>query len=108
MGKWLAATAVLPLIAAPAVHAQLDRLAAPEVERAARTRQLDFRLSRQDGDDRTASLISSMVVQHDVAAHAFVGVGLADMYGRKKKGEFRVGDPVVRTRNPAVTFVMKF
>ena len=42
------------------------------------------------------------------APNAFVGVGLANLYGRKKRGDARIADPPVRSKKPAVTFVLKF
>src|SRR3954451_21591069 len=108
MTKWLAGAAVLPLIATTAAHAQIKGFASADATSAARTRDLNFRLSQQNDNNHPASLVSGMFAQQNVAAHAFLGVGLANMYGRRKKGEFRIDDPPVRTRNPAVTFVVKF
>jgi len=49
-----------------------------------------------------------MVVQQGVGANAFLGVGLANIYGRKKGADGTAGDRPPRSRKPAVTFVMRF
>jgi len=50
-----------------------------------------------------------MVVQQDVGTNAFVGVGLANIYGRARSGSNqRISDRPARSRKPAVTFVLKF
>jgi hypothetical protein len=48
-----------------------------------------------------------MLVQQGILQNAFVGVGIAEMYGRKKRGA-RLGDAPVASRKPAVSFVVKF
>jgi hypothetical protein len=109
MVKWLAVAAVLPLLVATAAHAQMKGLAPADLAGVARNHMLDLRISQQQGIDGPMPLIRGMVVQRDVAANAFVGVGLASMYGRKKAtNSIRITDPPIRSRKPAVTFVLKF
>jgi hypothetical protein len=107
--KWLAAAAVLPLVATTAARAQMKRLAPADVTDVARDHTLDLRISRQQGNERPLPLVRGMIAQQDVAPNAFIGVGLANMYGRKKGNpNLRLGDPPAPSRKPAVTFVLKF
>jgi hypothetical protein len=53
-------------------------------------------------------LMRSMIAQQGVGPNAFVGIGLANIYSRKKGSNLRIGDPPQHSRKPAVTFVMKF
>lgn len=108
MGKWLAVAVVLPLGVATAAHAQMRGLAPADVASVARSHTLDLRISQKQGVDRPMSLIRGMLVQRDVAPNTAIGVGLANMYGRKKGTSLRIGDPPARSRKPAVTFQMKF
>jgi hypothetical protein len=48
-----------------------------------------------------------MLLHQDVAPNAAFGVGLANIYA-KRRGVSRADDPPARSRKPAVTFVMKF
>ena len=107
MLKWLAVAAV-PLVSATAAHAQMKGLAPADVASVARAHELDLRVSQQRGYDRPLPLIQGTTVRQDVTPNAFVGIGLANMYGRKKGGNPRPGDPPTRSRKPAVTFVFKF
>src|SRR5690348_12964187 len=106
MSKWLA-IAVLPLVTATAAHAELKGLAPADIAELAQTRALDFRLMRQRGFDPVPLLIDGMVARRGLSPNAFVGIGLARMYGRKKRGDMRISDQP-SARKPAVTFVVKF
>ena len=109
MREWLPVAAVLPLIAgATAAHAQTKGLAPTDVATVARTRALDLRLMQQKGYAPAPSLMGGMIAQRDLSSSAFVGVGLARMYSRKKRGDMRVTDQPTSGRKPAVTFVVKF
>src|SRR4051794_36800805 len=103
MLKWLPVAAALPLVVATAAHAQMKGLTPGDVASVARSHTIDLRISEQQGIDRPLPLIRGMLAQKDVAPNAFLGVGLADMYGRKKGQTLRVGDPPARSRKPAVT-----
>jgi len=106
MAKWLVA-AVLALGTASAAHAQMKGLAPADISDVARTQTLDLRLMQERGVNRPPLLIDGMIARRGVAPNAFIGFGLARMYGRKKRGDARVsGEP--STRKPAVTFVVKF
>jgi hypothetical protein len=106
MREWLA-VAAFPLFAATAAHAQVKALTAPGVAAVSRNHALDLRISQQRGYDRPLPLVRGMIAQQDFATNAFVGFGLADMYRRKKRSLRADGAPV-RSRKPAVTFVLKF
>jgi hypothetical protein len=106
MSKWLV-IAVLPALAASsAAAAQMNVRLVPGQ---ATTRALDLRLSQEMGVQRPAPLIRGMLVHHDVARNATVGLGLANIYAKRKgSAEWRVGEPTPRSRKPAVTFILKF
>jgi hypothetical protein len=108
MLKWLAVAAVSPLIVATTAHAQMKGLAPAEVAGVARSHTIDLRISEQQGVDRPLPLVQGMLAHQDVAPNAIIGVGLANMYGRKKGQNLRVGDTPSRSRKPAVTLIMKF
>ena len=108
MRKRISAAAVVPLLLAAAAQAQtMKGLMAADVAAAARDRAIDFRISARQGQEPSSPLMGGMLVQQGVATNAFVGIGLANMYGRRKTGP-RFGTEPVRSRKPAVSFVMKF
>jgi hypothetical protein len=109
MREWLAVAAVMPLFAATGAQAQMKGLTTNVVAEVARTRALDLRLSQELGAQRPLPLVRGMIVARDVAPNALVGLGLANMYTRKKLGSNARGeDRPTRSRKPAVTFVLKF
>jgi hypothetical protein len=109
MGHWLVITAVLSIVAATAAQAQMKGLAPADVASLARSRAVDFRISQELGNGRPVPLIPEVVLQQGVAPNAFVGVGLASVYGRKKGAtNLRLGGGQAGGRKPAVTFVLKF
>ena len=108
MGKWLALAVLLPALTATAAQAQMKGLAPADVADVARSRSLDYSLMRDRDFDRPPLLINGMIAQQGVADNAFVGVGLARMYSRKKRGDARITDQPTVGRKPAVTFIMKF
>lgn len=105
MRAWVSAAAVMPLLWAAAAQAQaMKGLLATEVGAMARQRIVDLRLYK--GNDNPSSSMR-MLVQQGVSQNAFVGVGLAQMYGRKRRG-LRLGGEPASSRKPAVSFVVKF
>lgn len=108
MGKWLAVAAVLPFTVATVAHAQMKGLATVDVANVARSHALDLRISQQQGVDRPQPLVQGMLVQREVTSSAVIGLGLANMYARKKSSSLRIGDPPARSRKPAVSFTVKF
>ena len=79
-----------------------------EIVVVARTHVLDLRLAQEQGIERPIPLMRGMLVQKGIAPNATVGLGLANIYGRKKGGDVTLGDRLSRSRKPAVTFVLKF
>jgi hypothetical protein len=110
MVKWLAIAVVAALAASSGATAQTYRDFVPdEVARVATTRALDLRLSQELGVQRPTPLMRGMIFHQDVAPNAIVGIGLANVYARRKaSSEWRAGQPSPRSRKPAVTFVFKF
>jgi hypothetical protein len=96
------------LFASSGAQAQMKGLAAPDVAQLAKNRTLDLRISTAPETPRSSPLVSGMLVHRDVGPNAAFGVGLADMYQRRRSGDYRAGDPPVRSRKPAATFIMKF
>lgn len=108
MGKWLAVAAVLPFTVATAAHAQMKGIAPADVASVARSHTLDLRISQQRGVAGPLPLVRGMIVQRELAPNTAIGLGLANMYGRKKGSSLRIGDQPARSRKPALTFLMKF
>jgi hypothetical protein len=108
MRTWLAVAAAVPLLWATAATAQMKGLLAQDVASVAKTRALDLRLSEEVGVPRPVPLMRGLIVSHEVAPNAAMGVGLANIYERKHGSEFRAGDQPRRSTKPAVTFVLKF
>lgn len=109
MRVWLAVAAAMPLFAASGASAQMKGLAPAEIASVARTRALDFRLSQELATANARPFMRGMIVQHGVAPNAVIGVGLANIYSRKRAGgELRIDQRPGHSRKPAVTFVMKF
>jgi len=108
MARWLVIAAVSPLFAAAGAHAQGTRVFSNEIVVVARTHALDLRLAQEHGIDRPLPLMRGMLFQQGVAPNAVLGVGLANLYGRKKGSDPSLGDRPTHSRKPAVTFIMKF
>ena len=106
MTKWLAISVAPMLFASNAASAQFSgKLVAAH----ATTRALDLRLSQEMGVQRTAPLIRGMIFRHDISPDAALGVGLANIYAKRKgSAEWKVGEPTPHSRKPAITFMMKF
>ncbi len=105
MWSWLAAAAAVPLVTSVAAHAQNNRFQPPVPRKLApesrfllpSIREFDGRSQLQDG----------MIAQKELAPNAHIGVGLAPMLGRNIRS-VRIEQEPVPTRNPGVTFVIKF
>jgi hypothetical protein len=108
MQRWLAVAAALWLLAASGAQAQMNGLGAVEIAEVAKNHRLDLRIPQSSIDQRSIPLVQGMIVQRQLAPSATVGLGLGNFYARKRGGEFRLGDRPVRSRKPAVTFVLKF
>lgn len=107
MTKWLAGAAALWLLGSSGAQAQMKGLGAVEIAEAAKNHTLDYRISDDPARWTRLPIAPNMIVHKDVGANAAIGLGLANMYQRRR-GSFRAGDPPVRSRKPAVSFVLKF
>jgi hypothetical protein len=88
---------------------ELRGVAAEEVANVARTRALDLRLSEEFGNQRPIPLLRGMIVHHNFTPNAMIGLGLSNIYAKRKVGsEARSDGSSSRSRKPAVTFVIKF
>jgi hypothetical protein len=107
MFRWLPLTVALWLFASSGAQAQMKGLGALDIAEVAKNHTLDLRISPDAAPGRP-QLVSSMLVHRELGPGASVGLGLANMYRKRRGGDFRPGDPPVRSRKPAVTFEMKF
>jgi hypothetical protein len=110
MTRWLAMIVIVPLAAvATEAHAQMKGLTAGVIADVARSREIDLRVTQPYGIQRTTPLMRGMIVRHDVAPNAAIGIGLANIYDRRRMGyDARPGERPSRSRKPAITFVLKF
>jgi hypothetical protein len=108
MVRWLTAAAVVWLSASSGAQAQMKALGAVEIAEAAKNHTLDFRISKEPVGPTGLPLSPSMLVHQDLAPGAAVGLGLAQIYERRRRGDTRAGQGVVRSRAPAVSFELKF
>jgi hypothetical protein len=110
MGRWFVIGAAVSFAWGSAAGAQqMKGLAAHDIAAVARTRALDLRISPQDPLPLPRRFAGGMLVSREVAPNAMLGLGLANLYGRKKSGsDVRISGGPGRSRKPAVTFVMKF
>jgi len=108
MVSWLLIAAVSQAAAANA-GADMRGLAPGQIGQLAAARVLDFRLRQDSSAAGSIPLIRSMIVQHDLAPNAAIGIGLSNLYDKRKSGIDGVVDSrPKRSRKPAVTFVLKF
>ena len=109
MQSWLLMVAAVQAAFAPAANAGLKGISPVDIGHVATARALDLRLVQQSGGFTTVPLISGMIVQREVAPNAAIGLGLANLYSRRKLGFDASSDGTPkRSRKPAVTFLMKF
>jgi hypothetical protein len=106
MRTWLVLAAASAIAVPTGAGAQMsERFVAGQ----AATRALDLRLSQELGNSRPAPLIRSMLLRHNFAPNAALGLGLANIYAKRKgSAEWRIGEPTPHSRKPAVTFILKF
>lgn len=105
MRTWLAAAAVVPLVAACAAHARSAAVQPSPSEKLSPAS--NFMLPRVPQFETQSPLHDGMIAQEDLAPNAHVGLGLAPMLGRNIHS-VRIEQEPVRTKNPGVTFVLKF
>ena len=87
----------------------LRGVAAEEVATVAKTRALDLRSSEEFGNQRPVPLLRGMIFHHNFTPNALIGLGLSNIYAKRKAGsEVRGDGRVSHSRKPAVTFVLRF
>lgn len=105
MRTWLAAVAAVPLVASVAAHAQHGGIELSTVTKATST--ASYKLPTIPQFTSQSSFEDGMIAREDLAPNAHVGLGLAPMLGRNIHS-VRIEQEPVPTRNPGVTFVLKF
>jgi hypothetical protein len=108
MLRWLAGAVVLGVLGASSAQAQMKGLGAIAIADTAKNRTLDYKITDSPLPANRLPLPSGMLVGREVGPGATIGVGLANVYQRRRGWNLRPTDPAVRSRKPAVTFVMKF
>ena len=110
MTKWFVIGAAVLIVWSSAAGAQqLKGLATHDLAAVARTRALDLRISQQGPAAAPQPFAGGMLVSREVAPNAMLGLGLANLYGRKKSGsDVRITGGPGRSRKPAVKFVLRF
>ncbi len=107
MARWLAMPILLAFSTAVSGQAQIH--AVPQRPAAGHLQSLDFSIAGKQDYEAPGPLRNGMITEQEVSADSFFGVGLVKMRGRKKDGsDMRPGADPVSTRNPAVTFVVRF
>lgn len=106
---WLAILSVLLMVSATA-DAQIRQLLPPPMARGNFSSRLaHVRLPPGSWINDPAPFADGMISANNVSPKAVLGLGLVKMHGRERNGsDMRVGAPDVETRNPAVTFAVKF
>lgn len=108
MIAWLMIAAAFQAAANLGSGAAMPALAPPTLAPVAKVRALDFRLKHEQGVAIAPPLVRGMIVQHEVAPNAAVGIGLSSLYDRRRNGLEQGGGAPKRSRKPAVSFVLKF
>jgi hypothetical protein len=109
MLTWLLIAAAAQAASAANAGIGMKGLAPVDVGPVAVARALDFRLSQEIRSSSPVPLIRGLIVSRGVAPNATVGLGLANLYERRKPGfDARDDGRPRRSRKPAVTFVLKF
>ena len=106
MHSWLAAAAAVSVMVATAAHAEATALQVA-VTAAVRAHALDLKLPADGQYLSSMVLQNGMIAAEGVAPNALVGVGLAQMSGRKAQS-LRINEGPVPTQNPGMSFVVKF
>ena len=108
MTRWLTAAAAIWLLGSSGAFAQMKSLGTVEVVGHSKGRALDLRIRPDLGAGIDHYQSPSMLLSREVGENAAIGFGIAKVYGRRATGDLRTGERTVRTRKPAVTFVLKF
>jgi hypothetical protein len=84
----------------------MKRLGAVEVAELAKNRTLDLRIaSPRQGYAAGLHLSPNMLVRRELGTNAAVGLGLANMYQKRRGGS---DQPVHARKKPALTFTLRF
>ena len=109
MVLWLLIAAVSQAAATANASADMRGLAPGEIGHLATAHVLDFRLKQDSPLPGPVPLTRGMIVQHELAPNAAVGIGLSNLYDKRKSGiDGGLDSRPKRSRKPAVTFVLKF
>ncbi len=109
MSKCLAVLVLAPLFAAAPGYAQPTGSRAPNGPHLARPSSFGVNQLQHPEFRNAIPFADGMITERDVSSSAFLGMGLVPMNGRRRDGlDMRADVPRVITRNPAVTFVVKF
>jgi hypothetical protein len=107
MMSWLLTAALQ--VAAAANAAEMRGLAPVDVGHVATAHVLDFRLRQEVPIPGPVPIVRGMIVQHELAPNAALGLGLSNLYEKRRAGfDSGAGTRPKRSRKPAVTFIMKF
>ena len=109
MPSWLLLAAALQAAPIAGLGPDMRGLAPEEVSHLARTHALDLRLKQDSTPFAQMPLIRGVILQREVAPNAAVGLGLSNLYDRRKSGfDNGAGVRPRHSRKPAVSFVLKF
>jgi hypothetical protein len=105
MRPWLAAAAAVPLVTSSAALGQAPLIQPPVLETEHAT--ADFKLPQTRDFTSNSPLKDGTLADEEVAPNAHLNLGLAPMRGRNIHS-VREEQELVPTRNPGVSFVIKF
>ena len=105
MVPWLAAAAAVPLLATSVASAQAAPARPLSVEKT--PSGPDFKLPAIAEFTSQSPFQDGMIVDDELASNAHLGFGLVPM-SQRKRHSVRIDQEHVPTRNPGVSFVVKF
>lgn len=105
MRTWLAAIAALPLVALFTANARANGTQLHAARNSPGVTRFTFPTVTQFSAQ--SPLQDGMIAEEQLAPNAHIGLGLAPMLGRNIHS-VRIEQELVPTRNPGVTFVIKF
>ena len=108
MLKWLVLGAVASLAWVSGASAQMKGFAAREIATVPHGRALDFRISDRSPVPGPHPFPGGMLVSHELAPNAAIGLGFGIGHGRKRNADARIRNNPRRPHKPALTFVMRF
>ena len=108
MTRWLAAAVTLGLLGSSGAQAQMKSFASTDEGETAHTRTVDLRMPQPALMDAPQTYGGGMLVRRELGSNTAIGVGLAKVYGKRRGLDLSTGERTVRTRKPAVTFLLKF